>query len=74
MDLHMPECSGAELARVIRYHEGFQSVPIVYLSAEEALDQQIRALGSGADDFLTKPISDVYLVASVRARALRSRW
>jgi len=73
MDLHMPECSGAELAHVIRYHEGFQSVPIVYLSAEEALDQQIRALGSGADDFLTKPISDVYLVASVRARALRSR-
>lgn len=73
MDLHMPECSGAELARVIRYHDDWQSVPIVYLSAEDDLEQQIRALGSGADDFMTKPISDAYLVASVRARAVRSR-
>ncbi len=73
MDLHMPECSGAELARVIRYHDDWQSVPIVYLSAEDDLEQQIRALGSGADDFMTKPISDMYLVASVRARAVRSR-
>jgi diguanylate cyclase (GGDEF)-like protein len=73
MDLHMPSCSGAELARVIRYSEAWQSVPIVYLSAEGDLDQQISALGCGADDFMTKPISDVYLVAAVRARAARAR-
>ncbi len=73
MDLHMPSCSGAELARVIRYYETWQSVPIVYLSAEDDVDQQINALGHGADDFLTKPISDVYLLAAVRARAARSR-
>ncbi len=73
MDLHMPTCTGAELARVIRYCETWQSVPIVYLSAEADLEQQISALGSGADDFLTKPISDVYLLAAVRARAARAR-
>lgn len=73
MDLHMPGYSGAELARSIRYDDTRQSLPIVYLSAESGLDQQIAALGSGADDFLTKPISALQLVAAVRARAARAR-
>jgi diguanylate cyclase (GGDEF)-like protein len=73
MDLYMPECTGAELARAIRYEEAWQGMPIVYLSAESDLDQQIEAMGNGADDFLLKPISDARLVASVRARAARAR-
>ncbi|WP_413438225.1 diguanylate cyclase domain-containing protein [Sulfuriferula sp. GW1] len=73
MDLHMPECSGAELARIIRFDQTWLSLPIIYLSAEGGLDQQIKALGSGADDFLTKPISAPQLIAAVRARAARSR-
>lgn len=73
MDLHMPECSGAELARAIRYDEAWQSLPIVFLSAESDVENQGRALGSGGDDFLVKPISDVQLVASVKARAARAR-
>lgn len=73
MDLHMPDCSGAELARIIRYDEAWLSVPIIYLSAESSLDQQVKALGSGADEFLTKPITAPQLVAAVSARAARSR-
>lgn len=73
LDLYMPECSGAELARVIRYNPEWQGLPIVFLSAEQDLDHQIAALGSGADDFMTKPISDVQLVAAVKVRAKRSR-
>jgi len=73
MDLHMPEYSGPELAGVIRQYERWTSLPIVYLSAETDLDRQIEALGQGADDFLTKPISDAHLVAAVRARVDRAR-
>lgn len=73
LDLYMPECTGAELARAIRYEETWQGMPIVYLSAESDLDHQIEAMGNGADDFLVKPISDARLVASVRARAARAR-
>jgi diguanylate cyclase (GGDEF)-like protein len=73
MDLHMPNYSGPELAGVIRQHERWASLPIVYLSAETDLDQQIEAMGRGADDFLTKPISDAQLVAAVRARVDRAR-
>ena len=73
MDLYMPGCSGADLARAIRYDEAWQSLPIVFLSSESDLDQQARALGSGGDDFLLKPIADVQLIANVRARAQRAR-
>ena len=73
MDLYMPECSGADLARAIRYDPMWESVPIVYLSAEGDLQAQLRAMSSGADDFITKPISDERLVGSVRARAGRAR-
>lgn len=73
MDVHMPGYSGPELAGVIRQHERWTSLPIVYLSAETDLGQQIDALGRGADDFLTKPIRDTQLVAAVRARVERAR-
>ena len=74
LDLHMPECTGAQLARAIRYEDAWLSIPIVYLSAEDDLEQQIQALESGGgDDFLTKPISDRKLVATVRTRAARAR-
>lgn len=73
MDFHMPDYSGPDLAGVIRQHDNWISLPIVYLSAETDFDRQLHALGRGADDFITKPISDVQLVASVRVRVERAR-
>ena len=73
MDMNMPGYTGAELAAVIRQYDEWISLPIVYLSAETDLDEQIKAMGRGADDFLTKPISDAQLVAAVKVRVSRSR-
>jgi diguanylate cyclase (GGDEF)-like protein len=73
MDIYMPGCSGIEVAQVIRQHTDFTNMPIVYLSTEKALDQQLQALQVGGDDFLQKPISDSHLVAAVRIRARRFR-
>ncbi|MCU0840936.1 MAG: diguanylate cyclase [Thiobacillaceae bacterium] len=73
MDLHMPGCSGMELARVIRQYDAHVGLPIVYLSSEADLDSQFAAMAAGGDDFLTKPISDRHLVLAVRARAARAR-
>lgn len=73
IDLYMPDCKGSDLALAIRYEDAWMSLPIVYLSAEDDLDEQIKALNNGGDDFLTKPISDTRLVATVRARAARAR-
>lgn len=73
MDINMPDYSGPELATVIRHHDDWLGLPIVYLSAEQDRGKQLQAMRSGADDFLTKPISDAHLVAAVRARAARFR-
>jgi diguanylate cyclase (GGDEF)-like protein len=73
MDMHMPVYSGPDLAGVIRQHDNYVSLPLVYLSAETDLDKQIKAMNRGADDFLTKPISDAQLVAAVRVRIERAR-
>ncbi len=73
MDLHMPDYSGPELAGVIRQHDQWASLPIVYLSAETNLERQNAAMRRGGDDFLTKPISDAQLVAAVSVRVERAR-
>lgn len=73
MDMYMPGCTGYELARVIRQDKAFLSIPIVFLSGETNLDRQLKAMSSGGDDFLTKPIQPEHLVSSVITRAERMR-
>ena len=73
MDVYMPQCTGLELATVIRQQEDFVSIPIVFLSAEKSVEKQLAAMSSGADDFLEKPIGTEHLISSVATRAKRSR-
>lgn len=73
LDLHMPECSGPELAQIIRFNDQWLRIPITYLSGETDVDQRVKAMGQAGDDFLGKPISDRELVAAVSIRAARSR-
>ncbi len=73
LDVYMPDCSGPELAAVLRQHESYLSIPIVFLSTEGDLDQQMRALALGGDEFLTKPIETEHLVAMVLSRARHGR-
>lgn len=73
MDMYMPGCTGIELARVIRQQPRYDTVPILYLSAEQDLDKQMDAMGQGGDDFLTKPAPKEVLITTVRNRCLRNR-
>ncbi len=73
MDMYMPDCTGNELARVIRQMEAYVSIPIVFLSAETRIDKQLVAMSMGGDDFLTKPIEPGHLISSVTSRAERMR-
>ncbi|MDP3845328.1 MAG: diguanylate cyclase [Pseudomonas sp.] len=73
LDVHMPLCSGPELAQIIRFNDAWLRVPIIYLSAETDISNQIKALLKAGDDFISKPISDHALVASILARAQRAR-
>lgn len=73
LDMYMTGFQGDEIARIIRQHERFFSLPIVFLSAETDLQKRLSALSSGGDDFLIKPIEPGHLALAVKNRVLRSR-
>ncbi len=73
LDVNMPDCSGPELAQMIRLHDEWLRVTIIYLSAETDTHRQMAALLQAGDDFITKPISDTALVAAVYSHAQRAR-
>lgn len=73
MDLRIGDFSGTTLARMIRFDARWIGLPIVYLSSEKDLSAQLEALSEGADEFITKPVSDSYLINVSRVRCYRAR-
>lgn len=69
LDLGLPDVDGTEVLRAAREHDG--RVPVVVLTARSAVEDRIRGLELGADDYVTKPFSPKELLA--RARALLRR-
>jgi diguanylate cyclase (GGDEF)-like protein len=73
MDLYMPECTGFDLAQIVRQFPAYTTVPILFLSTETRLELQLQARHMGADDFLPKPLQPSQLVSAVVSRANRYR-
>ena len=74
LDVYMPDCSGPELAQVIRQDDTWAMMPIMFLSTESDLTLQLESMNLGGDDFLVKPVAPNHLVGAVIARAKRARW
>lgn len=55
LDLMMPEPDGFKLTRMLRQDPDFRHTPIIIITALNDLDSKLVALGSGANDYLTKP-------------------
>jgi two-component system response regulator MprA len=64
LDLGLPKLDGVEVCRRLRT-EG--DVPILILTARDALDSRVEGLDSGADDYLVKPFEREELLARLRA-------
>jgi DNA-binding response OmpR family regulator len=64
LDINMPRMDGFELATRLR---AAASIPLLMLTARSEEADVVRALGLGADDYLTKPFSPKILIARVRA-------
>jgi diguanylate cyclase (GGDEF)-like protein len=54
-DLHLPDCRGDQMARIIR-QDREATMPIIFLSAESNSDVQLIAIAAGADGFIRKPL------------------
>jgi DNA-binding response OmpR family regulator len=68
LDLMLPKVDGFEICRTVRSE---QNIPILMVSAKKEDIDKIRALGLGADDYITKPFSPGELVARVKAHLSR---
>jgi DNA-binding response OmpR family regulator len=64
LDLGLPRLDGIEVARTLREHD---DVPILMLTARDALEARVEGLDAGADDYLVKPFERQELLARLRA-------
>jgi DNA-binding response OmpR family regulator len=65
LDLSMPDLDGLEVLRRLR--EGGDQVPVCVLSARDEVDDRVRGLQAGADDYIVKPFAMQEVVARVQA-------
>lgn len=66
LDLMLPGMSGEKVTEYIRKEKG-HSVPIIVLSAKNALDHKVELMTMGADDYITKPFEPQEVVVRVMA-------
>jgi len=67
LDVKMPGMDGLEVCRRLRAAPDTAHLPIVLLTAFDRPADRMRGLESGADDFLTKPVDEIALIARVRS-------
>jgi two-component system response regulator MprA len=71
LDVLMPNLDGLTACRAIRAKS---RVPILMLTARQAVDERVEGLDAGADDYLAKPFAVVELIARVRALLRRTSF
>jgi two-component system cell cycle response regulator len=67
LDVMMPDMDGFEVCRRLKSNPATHFIPVVMVTALDSPSDRVRGLEAGADDFLTKPVSDVVLIARVRS-------
>jgi len=74
LDVMLPGTSGVELLKALR--KAGNPVPVLLLTARDALDDRISGLDAGADDYVTKPFALAEIVARVQAilRRTEAGW
>ena len=70
LDIMMPVLDGFAVCRILKDHEETRLIPIIIMTALDAVADRIQGIKAGADDFLTKPVHEEELFARI-ATALK---
>lgn len=74
LDLMLPDGDGIEICAKLREDSRYDQMPIVMLTARVGVDDRIKGLAEGADDYITKPFASKELVARIQAVLRRLSW
>jgi DNA-binding NarL/FixJ family response regulator len=66
LDVMMPELDGISTLRILKTDPETRLIPVVLMTALNAVDDRVRGIEAGADDFLSKPVDDRELLARIR--------
>ncbi|MCF0160371.1 MAG: response regulator transcription factor [Bacteroidaceae bacterium] len=72
LDVMMDGMSGFEMARKLKRDPELKSIPIIFITALDGVDNTVKGLNIGADDYMTKPLSMKVVTARVKAVLRRS--
>ncbi len=67
LDVMMPRINGFEVCKKLKSSEDTKFIPVIMLTALNDLENKIKGMDSGADDFITKPFNRMELLARVRS-------
>ncbi|MBI3435580.1 MAG: PleD family two-component system response regulator [Proteobacteria bacterium] len=67
LDVMMPDMDGFSVCRSLKSNPATHHIPVVMVTALDQPSDRLRGLDAGADEFLTKPVSDLALIARVRS-------
>lgn len=68
LDIMMPGIDGFEVCRQIKANDATAEIPIIFLTALNDIDTRVRAFEAGGTDFISKPFSDLEIMARVKAQ------
>jgi two-component system phosphate regulon response regulator OmpR len=74
LDIMMPKETGIEFLASLRSTQSlYKQLPVILLTAQDGLDEKVKGLMSGADDYLTKPFEPKELIARIEAILRRTK-
>jgi putative two-component system response regulator len=68
LDARMPGLDGFEVANILKNNPDTNSIPIIMVTALNDIPNRVKALESGVDDFLSKPVDRTELIATVKSQ------